>query len=153
MSEPSSDRPAERSVNTGDEESKTLAKSVGEVASPLLAGFSFTNIIVVITSSDIRYFLFPGEAIIFWTIASIAFVVTVQYAKYVAEGEAKWGKRVEYFYHLGVFTFLIGFGFALAPQPGAEAYKYRWIASGIAFVAFLAEAGRYGKWKCNSRRR
>ena len=50
MSEPSSDRPAERSVNTGDEESKTLAKSVGEVASPLLAGFSFTNIIVVITS-------------------------------------------------------------------------------------------------------
>jgi len=35
----------QRSVNRADDESRTLAKSVGEVASPLLAGFSFTNII------------------------------------------------------------------------------------------------------------
>jgi hypothetical protein len=105
MSESPSDRRAERTVNMADYHSKTLAKSVGEVASPLLAGFSFTNIIVIITSGAVKHFLLPGEAILSWAIASIAFIVTVQYAKYVAAGEVQWEKRVDYAYHLGVFTF------------------------------------------------
>lgn len=135
-----------------DDRSKTLAKSIGEVASPLLAGFSFTNVIVIITSSGISHFLLPGEAIIFWTIASISFIVAIQYAKYVADGEAKLRRQLDFYYHVGVFTFLIGFGMALAPPNGAEVYVFRWFASGLAFTAFVVESCKYGihEWKHRS---
>ena len=117
----------------------------------MLAGFSFTNVIVIITSSGISHFLLPGEAIISWTIASIAFIVTVQYAKYVADGELKFRRQVDLYYHVGVFTFLIGFGMALAPPNGAEVYVFRWFASGFAFIAFVVESCRYGIKKWNHR--
>lgn len=136
---------------SADDRTRTLAKSVGEVASPLLAGFSFTNVIVIITSSGISHFLLPGEAIIFWTIASISFIVTVQYAKYVADGEVKFKGQVDFYYHVGVFTFLIGFGMALAPPDGAEVYVFRWFASGLAFTAFVVESCRYGIQQWNHR--
>ena len=149
MSGPPSDRRARGPENAADDDSKTRVKSIGEVASPLLAGFSFTNVIVIVMSNDAEHFLLPGEAVISWTIASIAFIVTVQFAKYAADGEKRYEGRTEICYHLGVLTFLIGFGFALAPKSGAEEYVFRWIASGIAFAAFISEAFVYGrrKWR------
>lgn len=137
-----SDQSAGRQANVADTDSETVAKSIGEVASPLLAGFSFTNVIVIIVSSDTGHFLLPGEAIISWTIASIAFVFAVQFAKWVARKKVDY-ERTVLFYHVGVVTFLLGFGFALAPQPSTGAYVFRWIASGIAFAVCLIEAGVY----------
>ena len=55
---------------------KARATSIGTVASPLLAGFSFTNVIVIAASTDTRNFLLPGLAIIAWVTASIAFIVS-----------------------------------------------------------------------------
>ena len=52
-------------------------------------------------------------------------------------------RRTVLFYHVGVVTFLLGFGFALAPQPSTGAYVFRWIASGVAFAVCLIEAGVY----------
>jgi tetratricopeptide (TPR) repeat protein len=111
------------------------------VASPLLAGFSFTNVIVIIVSGT-GHFLLPGEAIISWTIASIAFVFAVQFAKWVARKKVNY-ERTVLFYHVGVVTFLLGFGFALAPQPSTGAYFFRWIAAGGAFAVCVIEAGVY----------
>ena len=137
-----SDQSAGRQANAADTDSETFAKSIGEVASPLLAGFSFTNVIVIIVSGGTGYFLLPGEAIISWTIASIAFVFAVQFAKWVARKKVNYDRTV-LFYHVGVVTFLLGFGFALAPQPSTGAYVFRWIASGVAFAVCLTEAGVY----------
>lgn len=132
-----------------DGDRKIRAKSIGEVASPLLAGFSFTNVIVIVISGDTGHFLLPGWAICSWTIASISFIVSVQFAKYVAEGIAKSEHQQRYWtstdfsYHVGVVTFLLGFGLALAPQPGAGAYGFRWFASGFVFAACTFESGVY----------
>ena len=136
-----SDQSAGRQANAADTDSETFAKSIGEVASPLLAGFSFTNVIVIIVSGT-GHFLLPGEAIISWTIASIAFVFAVQFAKWVARKKVNY-ERTVFFYHVGVVTFLLGFGFALAPPPSTGAYLSRWIASGGAFAVCVIEAGVY----------
>src|SRR5262245_6258466 len=64
-------------VSRGDEE---WIKSVGEVAAPLLAGFSFTTVIAV--SIDAGRFLLPGEAILAFTLAAVTLVGAVQCAKY-----------------------------------------------------------------------
>jgi hypothetical protein len=109
------------------------------VASPLLAGFSFTNVIVIIMSSDTGHFLLPGEAIISWTIASISFVFAVQFAKWATRKKVNY-ERTVLFYHVGVVTFLLGFGFALAPPPSTVAYVFRWFASGFAFAVCAIEA-------------
>lgn len=136
------DQNAGRQANAADIDPETVAKSIGEVASPLLAGFSFTNVIVIIVSSNAGYFLLPGEAIISWTIASIAFVLAVQFAKWVARKKVNY-ERTVLFYHIGVVTFLLGFGFALAPEPSSPAYWFRCIASGVAFAFCAIEAGVY----------
>jgi hypothetical protein len=109
----------------------------------LLAGFSFTNVIVIVISGDTGHFRWPGEAIISWTVTSIAFIASVQFAKYVAGGtkdskQRNW-RRTEFFYHFGVIAFLLGFGFALAPQhssgPSSDPYAFRCVASIVAFAA------------------
>jgi hypothetical protein len=137
--------------NAADAEMQARAKSIGEVASPLLAGFSFTNVIVIVVSGDSGHFRWPGEAIIFWTITSIAFIASVQFAKYVAGGTTKsrrnW-RRTEFFYHFGVVAFLLGFGFALAPHHSSgsspDPYTFRCAASIVAFAACATWAIVYG---------
>ena len=113
------------------------------MASPLLAGFSFTNVIVIAMSSDTGHFLLPGEAIISWTIASIAFILAVQFAKHAADGEVRFKKWTELPYHVGVVTFLLGFGLALLTHPSDETYVFRLVASSVAFAACLVEAVVY----------
>jgi hypothetical protein len=139
----SSDSGAGPAANEAGADSKARAKSIGEVASPLLAGFSFTNVIVIAMSSDTGHFLLPGEAIISWTIASIAFILAVQFAKHAADGEVRFKKWTELPYHVGVVTFLLGFGLALLTHPSDETYVFRLVASSVAFAACLVEAVVY----------
>jgi hypothetical protein len=125
---------------------KARATSIGTVASPLLAGFSFTNVIVIAMSTDTENFLLPGLAIITWVTASIAFIVSIQIAKYVPEKEltAEEIKRYENWtdglYHIGVFAFLLGFGFALFPQHDSGSHTFRLVAACFAFAACVVEA-------------
>jgi hypothetical protein len=57
------------------------AKSVGNVAAPLLAGFSLTSVIVV--SEDAGKFRWGDAAIVSLAIAAVALIVAVQCSKYV----------------------------------------------------------------------
>lgn len=143
MSGASSDPGAGPAANEAGADIKARAKSIGEVASPLLAGFSFTNVIVIAISSDTGHFLLPGEAIISWTVASIAFILAVQFAKHVADGEVRFEKWTDLPYHVGVVTFLLGFGLALLTHPSDETYVFRLIASSVAFAVCLGEAVVY----------
>jgi hypothetical protein len=61
---------------------KRWIKSVGGVAAPLLAGFSFTAVIAI--SADPGRFRWPGQAALALTLASILLIVAVQAAKRVA---------------------------------------------------------------------
>ena len=127
---------------------KLRAKSIGEVASPLLAGFSFTNVILIAMSSDTDNFLLPGIAMISWTVATVAFIATVQFAKYVKEaGEGATVTAYEWLtdisYHLGIVAFLGGFGLALAPQHSTGSYVLRWAAAIVAFTAGATELVLY----------
>jgi hypothetical protein len=149
----SSDPGAGPAASEAGTDSEARAKSIGEVASPLLAGFSFTNVIVIAMSGDTRNFLLPGEAIIAWTIASIAFILAVQFAKYVADGEVRYRKWTDLSYHVGVVTFLLGFGLALLTHPSDETHVFRLIASALAFVVGLVEAVVYVKRARRDRRR
>lgn len=152
MSDPPRDPDPVPSAEEAAADGETRARSIGEVASPLLAGFSFTNVIVIAMSSDTKNFLLPGLAMISWTVASIAFIASVGFAKYVAEvglprGKvAKYEWRTDSCYHLGVVTFLLGFGLALAPQHSSGSYVFRWVASGVAFAAFAIWTYIYVKW-------
>jgi len=67
-------------VHTTADTAENWTKSVGDVAAPLLAGFSFTSVIVL--SDDAGAFRWPGEAILALTIAAIALIAAVQCAKY-----------------------------------------------------------------------
>lgn len=155
-------------VSRGEEE---WIKSVGEVAAPLLAGFSFTTVIAV--SIDAGHFLLPGEAILALTLAAVTLVGAVQCAKYArrdrwagadrhlgsawwttfppyrryytlsADKRAEaWGRWMRRLYHFGITALLAGLAFALAPQHGTGAeYVLRWVASALAFAACVIEVG------------
>jgi hypothetical protein len=157
VSEHSSDHDPVPSTKNAAADERARARSIGEVASPLLAGFSFTNVIVIAMSSDTENFLLPGVAMISWTVASIALIASVGFAKYVAEIELQhpkvenYKRRTDFCYHFGVVTFLLGFGLALAPQHSSGSYVFRWVASGIAFFACIIWAGVYVKRKLQSR--
>ncbi len=145
-------------------------KSVGEVAAPLLAGFSFTTVIAV--SIDAEHFLMPGAAILALTLAAVALIGAVQCAKYAREDRwrgadrhldsarwtrlpfykpyfslsarertAAWRRWMRRLYHFGITALLAGLGFALAPQHGTGTeYVLRWAASALAFAAGAIEA-------------
>jgi hypothetical protein len=144
-------------ANGAAADEKARARSIGEVASPLLAGFSFTNVIVIAMSSDTENFLLPGVAMISWTVASIAFIASVGFAKYVAEPRLdsskveKYEWRTDFCYHFGIVTFLLGFGLALAPQHSSGSYVFRWVASIVAFLACAIWAGIYVKRALDAR--
>ena len=143
---------------TAGDRVENWTKSVGDVAAPLLAGFSFTSVIVV--SSSVEHFRWPGEAILALTIAATMLIAAVQCAKYVldeswtgpsrSEASAKlpviffrtllrtggWSSWTRRFYHLGVVALLAGLAFALAPQHATGGQEIlRWVASVLAFVA------------------
>src|ERR1035441_4004805 len=120
----SSDSGAGPAANEAGADSKARAKSIGEVASPLLAGFSFTNVIVIAMSSDTGHFLLPGEAIISWTIASIAFSLAGQFAKHAADGEVRFKKWIELPYHVGVVTFLLGLAWPCSHIPAMKSEEH-----------------------------
>jgi hypothetical protein len=156
-----SDQDAASVAQQAAADARTRAKSIGEVASPLLAGFSFTNVIFIAMSSDTDNFLLPGAAMISWTVASVAFIASVQLAKYVAEvtldaGEiARYVSRTDICYHVGVITFLGGFGLALAPQHSSGSFAYRVVASVVAFAACAIEGSLYltRPWRTERKRR
>jgi hypothetical protein len=118
------------------------AKSVGNVAAPLLAGFSLTSVIVV--SEDADKFLWADAAIVSLAIAAIALIVAVQCSKYVHgtyRNAVRWCGATRILYHLGIVSLLLGLGFVLAPlhakgTPDAP----RWAAAILAFTAAACEA-------------
>ena len=140
------------------------AKSVGETAAPILAGFSITVVIVV--SDDARDFRWPGWAILALTVSAIALIGALQSAKYAqglwpganrprgsqwwthtryfelnpAERITWWAKWTRWFYHLGLAALLAGLAFTLAPPDGAGQGGLRWAASVLAFFAFAVES-------------
>jgi hypothetical protein len=94
-------------------------------------------------------------------VASVAFIGSVQFAKYLAEGSltsaelASFKLRTEICYHVGVIAFLGGFGLALAPQHSSGSFAYRVVASVIAFAACAIEGGLYltRPWRIRRKRR
>src|SRR5260370_11569038 len=131
-------RQGDGNLPTAGESLENWSKSVGDVAAPLLAGFSFMSVIAV--SGSTEHFRWPGEAILALTIAAIMLIAALQCAEYVhherwarpsrSEASAKWpviffqylsrtgGWRgwTRRFYHLGLTALLAGLAFALAPQ-------------------------------------
>jgi hypothetical protein len=165
MSESSLSRQPSEDTRTASDALDDWIKSVGDTAAPVLAGFSFTVVIVV--SDDAGHFRWPGEAILALTVAAIALVAAFQCAKYArdqrwpganrprssiwwtglgyfsqapekrTEAWRKWTRR---YYHLGITALLAGLAFTLAPQHVTGAQEIlRWIASGLAFAACAGE--------------
>jgi hypothetical protein len=136
-------------------DSPAIVKSVGEVTAPLLAGFSFTNVIVV--SSNVKDFVWPGEVIFAWTLASLALITAVQFGKYgQSDGQSenerakKNRKRTTLSYHIGIVALLAGFGCALVPNHIAGMTGILRLSSCIlAFAACAIElyvyVRRYGR--------
>jgi hypothetical protein len=122
-------------------------KSVGNVAAPLLAGFSLASVITVTAAAD--QFRWPGGVILLLTIAAVALIGAVQSARRGARDYIPtWGRhRPEVWrrltwaaYHLGVTALLGGLGLALVPQHGVGMEEnLRRVASGIALAAGVAE--------------
>ena len=128
------------------------ARSIGQVASPLLAGFSFTNVIVLAMTADTaQEFLWPGLAMITWVAATLTFIVSIQAAKYVpnkvftADDVARYERWTDLFYHLGVAAFLLGFAFALAPTSESGSHMFRWLAATVVGITCLTELGVFVK--------
>jgi hypothetical protein len=123
-------------------------KSVGEIAAPLLAGFSFTTVIAI--SGDADRFRWPGLTVLALTFASVLLILAVQSAKYAdpkrqpaAEGHwsaERWHLVMRNSYHAGIVALLLGLAFALAPkQATAGQDVLRWAASYLAFAGCGAE--------------
>jgi len=164
MSESLSDQSNEDSRTASDALDDWI-KSIGETAAPVLAGFSFTVVIVV--SDDATHFRWPGEAILALTVAAITLIAAFQSSKYARdkrwpgadrpkssiwwtrfryysltakERTEVWRKATRNFYHLGISALLAGLAFTLAPQYGTGVQgMLRWTASGIAFAACVIE--------------
>jgi len=124
------------------------AESVGQIASPLLAGFSFTAVIMV--SEDPEKFYLADAAIPFLALATVALIAAVQCSKYVPErgrpnrSRSRWYGGTLISYHGGLFALLLGLSCALAPPPADGAKDWaRWVACGIAFGAALGQFGAF----------
>jgi hypothetical protein len=118
------------------------AKSVGNVAAPLLAGFSLTSVIVV--SEDAGKFRWADAAIVSLAIAAVALIVAVQCSKYVHReyrNAVRWYGATRISYHSGIVSLLLGLGFVLAPVHAAGSPDApRWVACFLAFAASAGEA-------------
>jgi hypothetical protein len=125
-------------------------KSVGEIAAPLLAGFSFTGVIAISSASD--HFRWPGPTVLALTLASVLLIVAVQSAKYAypkcqcqpAQGRhwspETWRLLMRSSYHAGIVALLLGLAFALAPKQATAGQDGLWSAARyLAFAACGAE--------------
>ena len=123
------------------------AKSVGNIAAPLLAGFSLTSVIVI--SEDPTKFRWSDAAILSLAIAAVTLIFALQTSKYVRKEyprAVRYYGRTRIYYHTGIVAFLLGLGFVLAPlhvagSPDAP----RWLACALAFAASVYEAVAFGK--------
>ena len=115
-------------------------KAVGDVAAPLLAGFSLASVITV--TAPIDQFRWPGGVILLLTIAAVAFISAVRYVTRLGHYhliEPK-PRQLWFMYHLGIIALLGGLGLALFPRHGVGAEEnLRRVASGIAFAACAVE--------------
>jgi hypothetical protein len=132
---------------------KRWIKSVGGVAAPLLAGFSFTAVIAI--SADPGRFRWPGQAALALTLASILLIVAVQAAKRAdarsprasspLAARSRWRLADPWYlwmrpaYHTGIVLILLGLGFVLFPRQAAQGHGWLLAASRLAFAACLAE--------------
>jgi hypothetical protein len=131
-------------------------KSVGDVAAPLLAGFSFTSVVAI--SGDAARYRWPGLTVLALTLAAILLILAVQSAKYAypTPGPApgarppagrgrhwpaeRWRLVMRNSYHAGIVALLLGLAFALAPKQAAPGQDVlRWAASYLAFATCAAE--------------
>lgn len=140
--------------------------SAGTVAAPLLAGFSFTLIGLIVPKAEgMRW---PGVALCLLVAAGIAFIAAVQCgfwarqwivappelsewhpeyepARRVAiqrlhqEGFSIWARRFSRVYRVAILLLLAGVAVSLVP-PGGVGLS-RWFAIGIASAGCVAEAG------------
>ena len=115
-------------------------RSVGDVAAPLLAGFSFTAIVTL--SNETGQHRWLGWTLLAFTVATVSLITALESSKYTrdkSKSEAT-RKRMEgwtrNFYHLGIVAVLLGLGLALAPQHGKGLQDtVQWVASVVAFVS------------------
>ena len=112
-------------------------KPVGDVAAPLLAGFSFTAVIVI--SGDTGHRRWPSLTLLALTMAAVTLIAAVENSKYArdkSQATRRWLKWTRNLYHFGIIVFLLGLGLALAPQHGTGFQgTFQWLASAVAFVA------------------
>jgi hypothetical protein len=136
-------RSAQRQAADRDASNQKWAESVGNVASPLLAGFSLATVVVV--AGDPQKFYWAGAAIVSLTYAAITLIAAVQSSKYVHGGEAHaegWYRGTRVLYHSGILALLLGLGFALV--PGSAEWPRR-VACGMALAAAAGEAIFFGR--------
>jgi hypothetical protein len=122
-------------------------RSVGDVAAPLLAGFSLASVITVTAAAD--QFRWPGGVILLLTIAAVALIAAVETTRRGVRGYVPswgsprpeaWRRRTWAMYHLGIIALLGGLGLALVPQHGVGMEEnLRRAASGIALAACAVE--------------
>lgn len=139
-------------MSTGPGDLRKWVDAVGDVTIPLFAGFGFTTVVVV--SDDARNFRWAGPTILVLASASVCLILAVQCAYHARihlptdsqagdTGAARgrfWGIGTRAAYHCGIVLLLAGLGLALTPLSGESADQFlRWLASGIAFAACLAE--------------
>jgi hypothetical protein len=116
-------------------------RAVGDVAAPLLAGFSLASVITVTASID--QFRWPGGVILLLTIAAVSFIAAVRYvtrlglsSSYIEPNP----RQLWFMYHLGIIALLGGLGLALFPRHGVGMEEnLRRVASGVAFAACALE--------------
>jgi len=130
----------------GEAELRQWIRAVGDVTTPLLAGFSVASVIVV--SDDAGNFRWPGATILVLAIAAITLIAAVQCAYHTRlylSADPKWGARwaagTRIFYHSGIVALLAGLGLALAPQHGSSTEAgLRWSAMSITLLACAGES-------------
>lgn len=115
-------------------------RSVGDVAAPLLAGFSFTAVITL--SNDTGHHRWSGVTLLAFTVATVSLITSLQFSKYArdngrpAPARERSERRTRNSYHLGIVAVLLGLGFTLAPQHATGVQgTLQWLASALAFVA------------------
>ncbi len=93
---------------------------VGDVAAPLLAGFSLTAIITL--SSDTGHHRWSGATLLAFTMATVTLITALENSKYAREksrpvaDRERWERRTRNLYHLyhfGIVALLLG----LVRQP------------------------------------
>lgn len=144
----------EREIDPGTTEArlKRWINSVGTVTLPLLAGFSFTSVVVV--SDDAAHFQWPGLTILFLAFAALALIAAVQCAYhaqiYLPDKDPNydkgldWAWRTRVLYDLGLLAMLAGLGLVVVPHHAAGIQAaFQWAAFILICIIFLVEV----EWK------